>query len=196
MAFLPDTANLSTDQILNQVYDNTDNSLRVDATVTAVIGDVVINSATSSVTIGNPNNGFTLAVQPDGSINVNTLIKSTVDSIAIGNQAGTNFMSVNADGSINTELEGLGTFQTSQYIVNTSAVQITPTPLANRSSIGFKAICSTSQMIFIGNSNGVTSTTGYPMFNGDSLQMDLTGAQQVWAVASAAGQVLAAIELG
>src|SRR5271166_4671363 len=178
-------SNLDQNQIIQRAFEESTDRLRVDAEVTAVVGDVVINSSTSSVTIGNPNNSNTLNVNADGSIDVDVILTSQADSIAIGNQAGTNFLAPNADGSINVELEGLPSFQTSVYMVGTSAVQITPTPLTNRSSIGFKAICSTNQMIFIGNSSGVLSTTGYPLFNGDSLQMDLTGSHQVWAIASA-----------
>ena len=90
MAFNPNASNLSEQQIIQQVYDDVENRLRVDAIVTATIADVVIHSSESSITIGNPNNGNTLNVQADGSINVNTLISSASDNIlVVGTEDGT-----------------------------------------------------------------------------------------------------------
>lgn len=121
-------------------------------------------------------------------------LSSTTDSIAIGNVAGT-LMTVNSDGSINTKIEGLPTFQTSQYTVNTSAVQITPTPLANRSGISIKCVATSGNSVYIGNSSSVTASTGFPLFNNDVLNMDITS-ESVWAIGSAAGQTVAALEIG
>lgn len=45
----PFNADLDVPQILNKVYNPTDDTIRVDANVTAIIGDVVIDAATSSV---------------------------------------------------------------------------------------------------------------------------------------------------
>jgi len=119
-----------------------------------------------------------------------------------------NFLEPNADGSINTvgtsvvsgtvdvNLNGLNAFQTSQYPVGTGSVQITPTPLTNRSSVCLKAICPGTNIIYIGNSSGVTTSTGYPLFNGDTVQMDLTPLDQIWAVGNANGNTLCALEIG
>jgi hypothetical protein len=108
-----------------------------------------------------------------------------------------NYIEPNTDGSLNVNLEGLTTFQTSQYSVGTSAVQITPTPMPNRSSVGLKAITTTStDIIYIGNSAAVTTSTGYPLFNHDSLEMDLEGTDTIYAIGTSAGQVLCAVELG
>lgn len=103
----------------------------------------------------------------------------------------------NSDGSINVDIESLTTFQTEQYDVNTTAVQITPVPMSNRSSIGFKAICTTSSdAIYIGNNSSVTTLTGYPLFSHDTLEMDLTGADTIYAIATSDGQTLCVLELG
>ena len=103
----------------------------------------------------------------------------------------------NPDGSINVDLEALSTFQTEQYAVDTSPVQITPTPMPNRNSIGFKAICTTStDAIYIGNSAAVTTITGYPLFNHDTLEMDLKGGETIYAIGTSAGQTLCVVELG
>lgn len=103
----------------------------------------------------------------------------------------------NADGSINVDLAPLANFQTEQYTVGISPVQITPTPMANRNSIGFKAICTTpNDAIYIGNSSGVTTSTGYPLFNHDTLEMDLKGGETIYAIATSDGQTLCVVELG
>jgi hypothetical protein len=115
----------------------------------------------------------------------------------IGPAPDNNPLEVNVDGSINVNLEGLTTFQTSQYTVGTSSVQITPTPMPNRSSIGFKAITTTStDAIYIGNSSSVTTSTGYPLFNHDTLEMDLEGTDTIYAVGTSTGQILCVVELG
>jgi hypothetical protein len=93
-------SSLDQQQIIQQAYDESLQRLRVDAEVTATIGEVTMDAATSSVSIGDGTTGNIMKVNADGSIDVNTVITSTADSIAIGNQAGTNFLAVNTDGSI------------------------------------------------------------------------------------------------
>ena len=100
-------------------------------------------------------------------------------------------------GTVSADLLGLTSFQTSQYTVGTSAVQLTPTPLTGRSSVTIKIIgTSSSAIVYVGNSNAVTSSTGYPLFNGDSLQMDATGAIALWVIATDPGQNVCVMELG
>ena len=120
-------------------------------------------------------------------------INSAEDSIAIANAAGTP-LTINSDGSIDVKVEGLNAFQTSQVTVGTSAVQLTPTPLSNRTSISIKVLPGNS--VYIGNSNAVTTSTGYFLFSGDALNMDLTGSDQIWAISTSAAQTVAVLEIG
>lgn len=100
-------------------------------------------------------------------------------------------------GTVNANIEGLTSFKTSQYTIGTSAVQITPTPLTNRSSMSIKANTTSSlDIVYVGNSNAVTSSTGYALFAGDSIQLDLTPAQQIWAIGTSAGQIAYVMEIG
>lgn len=99
-------------------------------------------------------------------------------------------------GPVSTDLNGLANFKTTPYTIGTTAVQLATPALANRSSMSFKAVCSGGQAIYIGNSGSVTTSSGYPLFNGESLQLDLTGATSPWAIASAAGQQLYVLEIG
>lgn len=157
--------------------------LITNATVTATfVGpqEVIINQADDSISIGN---GLTLFTGTAGSgghfgLDVNLLNSPTIS------------------GTVNSNLNGLTNFQTSQYTVGTSAVQLTPTPLTGRSSMSIKAITTGNNIVYVGSSSGVTTSTGYPLFNGDSLQLDLTGAHVVYAIASAAGQTVAVMEIG
>lgn len=102
---------------------------------------------------------------------------------------------VTVTGTVDTNLLGLNSFQTSQYAVGLTAVQLTPSPLANRTSMSIKVICTGIALVYIGNSAAVTTGTGYFLSNGDSIQLDLTPSQAVWAIASAAGQVVFVAEL-
>lgn len=136
---------------------------------------VIVNATVDSVKIGNSVNGPFLLINPDGSINT--------DGTAV------------VTGTVDTNLLGLNVFQTSQYSVGLTAVQLTPTPLTNRSSMSIKVICTGIALVYIGNSAAVTTGTGYFLSNGDSIQLDLTPSQAIWAIASAAGQVVFVAEL-
>lgn len=175
----PTISDLDQQQIIQRVFNGDDDRLRVDAGVTIDNGqmEVAISDTEDSIRIGN-GNGNKLAVNSDGSINVNSSGSSTVS------------------GTVSANINGLATFQTSQYTVGTSAVLLTPTPLINRSSLSIKVITTSTNIIYIGNSSGVTSSTGYPLFNGDSIQLDLKQTQSIYAIASASGQTVCVAELG
>lgn len=148
-----------------------------------------------------------LKVNPDGSINVNATGGGVSSNVNIHDSAGNvltstgGALNVNTTGSstvtgtVTTNEAGLMDFQTSQYTVGTSVVQITPTPLANRSSISIRIIATAMEAVYIGNSPAVTILTGYPLFNGDTLQMDLTPASTIYAIATAAGQTVTVLEI-
>lgn len=104
--------------------------------------------------------------------------------------------SLNVGGTVNTNLNGLINFQTSQYTIGTSSSQITVIPLSTRSSLSIKVITTSGNIIYVGNNSGVTTSTGYPLFNGDSLQLDLNSTQQIWLISNAASQTACVIEIG
>jgi hypothetical protein len=89
---------LDGNQVLKQAYDEPNNRLRVDATVSASIGTVIIKD----------NQNDYLNINADGSLNVAVTTPMAVeidsadgDNIAISD--GVDTMSVNADGSINIQ---------------------------------------------------------------------------------------------
>lgn len=134
--------------------------------------------ATGAVTIGTVNQGSG-GVSP-------WLVTGTVTS------SGTSTVT----GTVSTDINGLANFKTTKYTIGTSAVQLVTPALANRSSVSFKAVCTGAAAIFIGNSAGVTTATGYILFNGDSLQLDLTGATSPYAISDTPGQTLYVLEIG
>lgn len=150
-----------------------------------------------------------LRVNDDGSINVDVSGGGGSSNVNIHDSSGNALTStggalnVNSTGSstvsgtVNTNLNGLTAFQTSQYTVSMSAVQLTPTPMANRSSMSLKVSTNIgTDIVYIGNSNAVTTSTGYALFNGDSLQLDLTPAQAIWAISSGTNDIVYVMEIG
>lgn len=78
---------LDADQVIRQAFDETTDRLRVDAEVTATVGDMELNidHTTDSVKVGDGTD--LLAINPDGSIDVNVLgsgssSTATVTSVA------------------------------------------------------------------------------------------------------------------
>lgn len=116
-----------------------------------------------------------LSVDENGHLNVNT--ETTVTN------------------TVTTSVEGLNSFQTSQYVIGTSAIQITPTPLVNRSSLSLRVTADSGVAIFIGPTAGLTLMNGYPLYDGDTLQMDITPANTIYAISDTPGQVLFALEV-
>lgn len=91
---------LDSTQVLRQSFDETNDRLRVDASVTATIGDVVINAEESDIAIKDRVTDNYLHINADGSIDANVAISASGgDSILISD--GTDTLEINVDGSIN-----------------------------------------------------------------------------------------------
>lgn len=102
---------------------------------------------------------------------------------------------INSTAPIATTELGLNHFQTSQYAIGTTAVQLTPVPLANRSSASIRIQAANNVAVYIGNDASVTPSTGYPLYDRDSLELDLTPTSTIYAVSTIAGQVVAVLEI-
>lgn len=157
-----------------------------------------------------------LKVNSDGSINVNSTggggggnasVSSTgaAAPVMATEMAGVDptgkltAVSVDANGFVNVKgvssETGLSDFSTSQYSVGTGPVQLAPTPLTGRSSISITIEADPNVAVYIGNSGSVSTSNGYPLYDGNSLQMDLTDASQIWAISSVVGQTVAVLEI-
>lgn len=81
---------LDQNQILQRVFDEDKDQLRVDATVTATIGEVIINAEDSNIAIKDPVSGNILKVESDGSIDVNVVLDAASDNVLVlGTEDGT-----------------------------------------------------------------------------------------------------------
>lgn len=165
-----------------------------------------------------------LLVNPDGSINVNTNGGGSGGNASVGPSGSTppasstqvggvdasgnlhpisvdnnGFVNVNGistiSGPVTTKQEGLDAFQTSQYAIGTTAVEIAPTALPSRSSISITVSADPNIAVYIGNSSSVTTSNGYPLYDGSTLQLDLTDTGHVWAISTQPGQTIAALEI-
>lgn len=145
-----------------------------------------------------------LKVNSDGSINVNATggggTTSNVSIVEAGNTAvvtpsGSLQVVMENAPTVSSDVAGLDSFATSQYTVGTTAIQLTPSPLTDRSSVSIRVMADSGAIVYIGSDNTVTTSTGYPLFNGDTIQMDLTPADQIWAIANVANQDVAVLEM-
>lgn len=73
------------------------------------------------------------------------------------------------------------------YRVTVGATAVQLTTSGNVHGVVIKAIAP-GQVVYIGASAAVTTATGYPMADGDTLTLEVRNANQVWAIASAAAQ--------
>lgn len=166
----------------DQLLVNPDGSINVNATggsgsnaSVGLTGAPVPSSATETGAVDSNGNLQTLKVDDLGALLVNT----------------TGVIS----GSVVSHEAGLSNFATSQYQISTSLIQVTPTPLANRSSISLRVTAASGEAIFIGSSNSLTVNNGYPLYNGETLQMDLTTANSIYAIATSPTQTLFVLEI-
>jgi hypothetical protein len=78
------------------------------------------------------------------------------------------------------------------YRVTIGAAAVQLTASGNVHGIVIKAICP-GQTIYIGASSAVTTSTGYPMVDGETLTLEAANANQIYAIASAAAQSVAVL---
>ena len=170
------TSPLSSENVLRDVHDPVNQVLRTNAVLEGGTIEVTLTDADDSIKIGN-GSGTYLAVNPNGSINAVISGSSTITGNVVSTEA------------------GLNSFQTSQYAIGTTAVQLAPTPLPNRSSISVTVMADPNVAVYIGNSSSVTTSNGYPLFNGSTIQLDLTPTGQIWAITNTPTQDIAVLEI-
>lgn len=75
--------------------------------------------------------------------------------------------------------------------VGASAVQLTASGNVN-GGVVVKAICP-GQTVYVGTSAAVTTANGYPLSDGETLTLEVSNADKVFAIASAAAQSVAVL---
>ena len=148
---------LDQEQIIKSAYDEANHRLRVDATVSASIGDVSIVDA---------NTGDPMTVNPDGSTNVNIVNPIQIevsaadgDNVAISD--GTNTMTVNSDGSINTRVSNALVTAPYDYVGLINSVisgQTVPTTVVYKFGGASGTLVATLTLTYDGSAN-LTSVT-------------------------------------
>lgn len=146
---------------------------------------------------GNPSVGTNGDTAPDMSTEIagidpdGNLKPVSVDANGFVNVNGTSVVT----GTVTTHEAGLNTFKTSQYTIGTVEIQLTPTPLSNRSSICLKVVDIGANTIFFCQTPGAALTDGFPLKSGDNVQLDLTSSGVIYAVSTAPGQLLYVLEI-
>lgn len=102
-------------------------------------------------------------------------------------------------GTVNSNVNGLNHFSVVQYAVGVTPIQIT-VPVGT-TGLSIKAITTMSNNVLVGNSGSLNnlldgSGNGYFLFNGDSLQLDVTPVADVWVIGTAVGQIISVLFVG
>lgn len=99
---------------------------------------------------------------------------------------------------VSVDLKALDSWSVKQLNVGISAIQVASSPLSGRKTIALKAICTTGNSIYIGPTSAVDisgSNGGFPLANGETIELDLDSTATIYAIASAASQTLAYTEI-
>lgn len=97
---------------------------------------------------------------------------------------------------VETPLKALAGLSITRTSMTTTAAKVVATPRTNRRSIGIKAICSGSALVYLGTSNSVTSGNGYPLSDGQSIDMELDDSvTEIWGIASTGTQAISVVEV-
>lgn len=72
--------------------------------------------------------------------------------------------------------------------ITTSAVQITATSTKLQVGVTIKALAGNSDVVYVGASNAVASTTGYPLAAGEQVFIAVDDLSLVWLIGGASGQ--------
>lgn len=88
-----------------------------------------------------------------------------------------------------------GLWDTDQVTVGLAAVQILPL-LAQRKAVSFRVSCTGGAEIFFGNSSAVTILTGTGLKDRETISIELDAQGEVWAIATAVGQIVYVSETG
>lgn len=95
------------------------------------------------------------------------------------------------------ELRAPANFSTSQADVGASAVQIITSPLSGRYTVLVKNLSTSASPVFLGNSSGVLTTTGFELAPGEGVEIDLSaGGDAVWAITASGTQRVCWIQVG
>jgi polyisoprenoid-binding protein YceI len=102
---------------------------------------------------------------------------------------------VTPKGSLATDPEALSTLVIGRYTIGVASSQIAVAGTVGRKTVSIKCLATNSGIIYIGTSAGVTVNNGYPLSAGESVEIDVATGVNIYAIASAANQSLATLEV-
>lgn len=157
---MPPMSLLDWQQIVKLVYDETNNRLRTDATLSGSIGEISIDHTNDSIRLG------------DGT----TLFTGSTISSKTG-------LDVNVLNQLEVAQSGLKiAVKSSRIAVGTTPVAVPSSSLANRNGLSIRVLGPST--VYIG-SSAVTATVGYPKFSGEEVIIDATDDITLYAVCAA-----------
>lgn len=94
-------------------------------------------------------------------------------------------------------INALSHLKATQQTIGTTAVQIAITSLTDRRTISLKASngLADTDFIYVGEDSSVTSSTGYELGKGDSVDLEVDDTSDVWVIGSAASLKLCILEI-
>lgn len=96
---------------------------------------------------------------------------------------------------VDTPIKALTSIKNYQKTIATTATQVDSSPLSGRKTISVKLISSATQKVYIGSDNTVTTSTGYELNAGDSVDMEVDTTQAIWAIADTSSQTITVLEI-
>lgn len=97
---------------------------------------------------------------------------------------------------VETPIKALAGFKVTRTSMTTAAAKIIATPMTNRRSLGIRAICSGSALVYIGVNSSVNSGNGHPLSDGQSVDLELDDTvTEIWGIASTGTQAVSVIEV-
>jgi hypothetical protein len=88
-------------------------------------------------------------------------------------------------------IKALTSFRTGQWNVTDSPTQIAVSPLDGRKTISVRALAGNTQPVYIGTDDTVAVTTGFPLYAGDAVELEVNEATQIWALSESGTQRVA-----
>lgn len=97
---------------------------------------------------------------------------------------------------VETPVKALAGLKVTRTSMTTTATKVVSAPQANRRSLAIRALCSGSALVYIGANSSVTSSTGYPLSDGQSIDLDLDDTvTEIWGIASSGTQAVSVVEV-
>ena len=141
---------LDQNHILQRVFDESGDKLRVDANVTIGAGELVISQVDDSIRIGDGTNLVTTTSDTHGHVGLDVnLLNAVIDFTSSGLRNG---------------------LQTTRMTVTSTVTAVPVTPLANRNGISVRVMG--NKTVYFGN-DAVTAANGYPKFQYEEIIIDI-----------------------